>query len=412
MASETGPKVPPDGLTDTGRRAGATQGAGHDKSRAALAALVLAASSAGVVATLDSPRGAVACALAGLVAAALGWAALGRLAHRPVSLPPEPPPAPRPDLDAALEHAPLALWRLMPGAQPLALNAAARRLIAPGRAAEAASLLALLDASPGRRVVTLPTEHGQERAVLAVSALTVRGQAWRLAALAPIESELETEALVAWRQLVQVLTHEIMNSLTPIASLAASAPALLEAGELEELQAALAALARRAAHLQGFVERYRSVSHPPAPTLADTPLLPLLQAVQRLVAPAWDAAGGRVDIAVEPASLALRTDAAQLEQVLINLTQNALQACTGRPAPALRIEARLSRGARLRLEVADNGPGVAPGLEGHIFTPFFTTREGGSGVGLAVVRQLVHGLGGTVRHARRPGGGACFVLTF
>jgi C4-dicarboxylate-specific signal transduction histidine kinase len=141
-------------------------------------------------------------------------------------------------------------------------------------------------------------------------------------------------------------------------------------------------------------------------------LLPLLQAVQRFVAPAWDAAGGTVEIAVEPASLALRTDAAQLEQVLINLAQNALQACAGRPGPRLRIDAALSRGARLRLRVSDNGPGVAPGLESRIFTPFFTTRDGGSGVGLAVVRQLVHGLGGTVRHARRPGGGACFVLTF
>jgi len=378
----------------------------------AMAAFVLAASSAGAVAAQGSPRLLVACALAGVAAIAVGWTALARLARRPAPLPPDPPAPPRPDLDAALEHAPLALWRLAGGRPPLAMNAAARRLIAPGRAVEPAALLALLDAEPGRRVVPLPTEHGQERAVLAVSALTVQGEAWRLAALAPIESELETEALAAWRQLVQVLTHEIMNSLTPIASLAASAPALLEAGEHEELQAALAALARRAAHLQGFVERYRSVSQPLSATLADTPLLPLLQAVQRLVAPAWEAAGGRVAVSVEPESLALRTDAAQLEQVLINLAQNALQACTGRPAPELHIEAALGRGARLRLTVADNGPGVTPGLEARIFTPFFTTREGGSGVGLAVVRQLVHGLGGTVRHARRPGGGACFVLTF
>jgi len=385
---------------------------GHDRARVAAAALLLTASSAGAGASLDSPRLLVACVLVGLIAAAFGWSALTRLAHRPAPPPPDPPPAPRPDLDAALEHAPLALWRLAAGSAPLALNAAARRLIAPGRAVEPTALLALLDAEPGRRVVTLPTEHGQERAVLAVSALTVQGEAWRLAALAPIESELETETLVAWRQLVQVLTHEIMNSLTPIASLAGSAQALLEAGEHEELQAALAALARRAAHLQGFVERYRSVSQPPAPTLADTPLLPLLRAVQRLLSPAWEAAGGTVALSVEPETLALRTDAAQLEQVLINLAQNALQACAGRPSPALTIEARLSRGARLRLTVADNGPGVAPGLEQRIFTPFFTTREGGSGVGLAIVRQLVHGLGGTVRHARRPGGGACFVLTF
>jgi len=383
-----------------------------DRARVLVAATVLTASSVGAGASLDSPRLLVACALAGLIAAGFGWVALSRLAHRPTPLPPDPPPAPRPDLDAALEHAPLALWRLVAGSPALALNAAARRLIAPGRAVEPAALLALLDTAPGRRVVTLPTEHGQERAVLAVSALTVQGQAWRLAALAPIESELETETLVAWRQLVQVLTHEIMNSLTPIASLATSAPALLEASEHEELQAALATLARRAAHLQAFVERYRSVSQPPAPTLADTALLPLLQAVQRLLAPAWGAAGGAVRIVVEPESLALRTDAAQLEQVLINLAQNALQACAGRPTPELLIEARLSRGARLRLTVADNGPGVAPGLESRIFTPFFTTREGGSGVGLAVVRQLVHGLGGTVRHAKRPGGGACFVLMF
>ena len=387
-----------------------------ERARVAGAAVVLAASSAGAVAALDSPRLLVACALAGLIAAATGWAALARLAHQPRLLPPEPPPAPRPDLDAALEHAPLALWRLTAGHAPLALNAAARRLLAPGRAVQPAALLALLDADPGRRVVTLPTEHGQERAVLAVAALTVQGQPWRLAALAPIESELETEALGAWRQLVQVLTHEIMNSLTPIASLAGNAPALLAAGEHADLQAALDTLARRAAHLQAFVERYRSVSQPPAPTLADVALAPLLQAVQRLVEPAWARAGGSVALQVAPATLALRTDAAQLEQMLINLAQNALQACVGRPAgappPRLDIEARLSRGARLRLTVADNGPGVAPGLEHRIFTPFFTTRDGGSGVGLAVVRQLVHGLGGTVRHARRPGGGACFVLTF
>lgn len=384
----------------------------RDRLQAALAALVLAASAAGAAAWLDAPRLLVACALAGALATAVGWAALTRLAHRPAPLPPDPAPPPRPELGAALEHAPLALWRLVAGQPPLALNAAARRLAAPGRAEDPAALLALLEAEPGRRVVTLPTEHGQERAVLAVSALTVHGEAWRLAALAPIESELATEALAAWRQLVQVLTHEIMNSLTPIASLAASAPALLEAGELAELQAALATLARRAQHLQAFVERYRSVSHPPAPTLANTPLLPLLRAVHGLIAPAWAQAGGEVAVSVEPPSLALRTDAAQLEQVLINLAQNALQACQGRPAPQLTLEARLARGARLRLTVADNGPGVAPGLESRIFTPFFSTREGGSGVGLAVVRQLVHGLGGTVRHARRPGGGACFVLTF
>ena len=149
---------------------------GFERTRVVVAAVVLAGSAAGAAASLDSPRLLVACALAGLMAAAFGWTALSRLARQPTPLPPDPPPAPRPDLDAALEHAPLALWRLVAGTPPLALNAAARRLIAPGRAVEAGNLLSLLDADPGRRVVTLPTEHGQERAVLAGSALTVQGQ--------------------------------------------------------------------------------------------------------------------------------------------------------------------------------------------------------------------------------------------
>jgi C4-dicarboxylate-specific signal transduction histidine kinase len=313
-----------------------------DRSRIAAAAVALAISAAGAASVPDSPRLLVAWVLAGLIAAAAGWAALARLTRQPAPPPPDPPPAPRPDLDAALEHAPLALWRLVAGSAPLALNAAAApsHCARPRRRTCGAAGAAGRRTWPARRHAAHRTRPGACRA--GHLGLTVQGQAWRLAALAPIESELETETLVAWRQLVQVLTHEIMNSLTPIASLAASAPALLEAGEQEELQAALATLARRAAHLQAFVERYRSVSQPPAPTLADTPLLPLLQAVQHLVAPAWEAVGGQVAISVEPESLALRTDAAQLEQVLINLTQNALQACAGRPAPALLIEARSS----------------------------------------------------------------------
>lgn len=105
-------------------------------------------------------------------------------------------------------------------------------------------------------------------------------------------------------------------------------------------------------------------------------------------------------------------DAAQLEQVLINLAKNAAEATVETRAPRLEINARLVRGGRLRLEVADNGPGVPPGMESHIFTPFFTTRAQGTGVGLAVVRNLVHGMGGTVRYGKRANGGAIFILTF
>jgi signal transduction histidine kinase len=207
---------------------------------------------------------------------------------------------------------------------------------------------------------------------------------------------------------VQVLTHEIMNSLTPISSLAQTVQGL----DGPDLREALAAIARRAAHLQDFVARYRSVSKQAEPQPRVVGLNELFSNLEQLLRPDWLAYGGSVRFHVEPASLSVRTDPAQLEQVLINLAKNALEACADQPSPQLTVQAELARGGRLRITVADNGPGVPEGLEQQIFTPFFSTRPGGSGIGLAVVRQLLQGLGGTVRYAKRPGGGACFVVAF
>ena len=107
-------------------------------------------------------------------------------------------------------------------------------------------------------------------------------------------------------------------------------------------------------------------------------------------------------------------DAGQLEQALINLLKNSAEAAAaaGVAQPQATVTARLSRGGRLRIEVADNGPGVPAALAAHIFTPFFSTRKQGRGIGLAMVRHLVHANGGTVRYARPVGAGARFMLTF
>jgi signal transduction histidine kinase len=107
-------------------------------------------------------------------------------------------------------------------------------------------------------------------------------------------------------------------------------------------------------------------------------------------------------------------DPGQLEQALINLLKNAFEATAANSdnGGTARVAARLVRGARLRIEVSDDGPGVPDGLAAHIFTPFFTTRKQGGGIGLAMVRHLVHENGGTVRHARSVGRGARFVITF
>lgn len=392
-----------------------------------VAGAVLCAASAVVGAWPDEARAWVAAALLALPAAGIGLRALaGLTAHREQPLP-DPGFGLPPDLattraallalEARLEHAPVALWRVE-GTAVQPLNVAARRLLAPGGASDPAALQARLGAAPagGRAQVAFDTDRGHERALLASAAVAVAGddpaQAPRIVALMPIEAELETETLDAWQQLVHVLTHEIMNSLTPIASLARSAHELAGEAADPDLATALEAIARRSAHLVAFVESYRSVSRWPAPQRTAVVVAELLAGVQRLLAPVWAARGGDVVVSVEPGSLQLMADAAQLEQVLINLAKNAAEATEATPQPRLEISARLVRGGRLQLVVADNGPGVPPGLESRIFTPFFTTRAQGTGVGLSVVRHLVHGMGGTVRHGRRASGGAAFILTF
>lgn len=393
------------------------------------------------------PRPMVLAALGGLLLLALGARLLRRLLAQPLLQEPQPSVAQGQAqarqlllLEGLLDAAPVALWRLSEaegetvgekagegGLQ--ALNVQARRLLAPGSPTDPVALrqqLQRLPAAPAHLLIELPLAGdgeaagtSPERWLLRQRSLLLAGQPQRLLALMPLESELQAEAQKSWRELVKVLTHEIMNSLTPIASLSRSALEMQgDPAQADDLQLALEAIARRAEALGRFVGDYRQVSEWPAPQLAALPLQPLFERLQQLVGPGWRARGGQLDCAVEPPSLMLMADEGQLEQVLLNLLRNAEQATAGLAQPQAQLRARLAAGGRLQITVSDNGPGVPPGLERQIFLPFFSARgpdaqgQRGSGIGLAVVRQLLHGMGGTVRHVRPVQGGACFVLTF
>jgi C4-dicarboxylate-specific signal transduction histidine kinase len=395
---------------------------------AVLGMLMLAA----VAGTLHaSPRLVVLCALAALPLVVVAVRAVAVLSARREAPLAGPAPALALEqqalidnalsLEARLEHAPIALFRIdLPGSVA-PLNANARRLVAPGRATDPDALYRALMAQPidQRSMIGFDTERGVERALVAVSALSVRGKAQRLAALMPVESELEAEALNAWRQLVHVLTHEIMNSLTPVASLSRTAYELLD--ELREhlpadvntdLITALDAISRRSDSLVEFVGSYRSLSNVPAARAERVRLRDLFERVSVLVAPAWRARGGRAVFSVEPEPLELMADAGQLEQALINLISNAFEATAQVAGAEVLVSAHLGRGGRLRIEVTDNGAGVPDALIAHIFTPFFSTKKQGGGIGLAMVRHLIHGNGGTVRYAKSVSAGARFVITF
>jgi signal transduction histidine kinase len=399
------------------------------KMAALLAAASLAALAFGAGRAGDAPRVIVLCGLAAVAAVLVLWRGLDALAA------PRRLPAPEPRavlnveqqslvdnalaLEVRLEHAPVALFGIDGDEHVQPLNANARKLVAPGRATDAASLYRQLARQPhgDRTLLQFETERGTERALATVSMLTLHGRPQRLAALMPVESELEAEALNAWRRLVHVLTHEIMNSLTPVASLSRTARDLGEEARpalppdvAADLGTALDAIGRRADNLAGFVASYRSLSNVPDARPERVPLAALFARLDALVGPAWRERGGDVAFSVEPASLELMADPGQLEQALINLLKNAFEATDA--GGRARVAARLVRGARLRIEVDDDGPGVPDALAAHIFTPFFTTRKQGGGIGLAMVRQLVHGNGGTVRYARPVRRGARFVITF
>ena len=394
----------------------------------ALAGMLALAFGAGMLG--DSPRLQVACALAALPLLALLWWCVERL----VQARPAPSVVVDPGIDrralldnalafeARLEHAPIPLFSIDAADGVAPLNASARKLVAPGRALDADALYRQLVVQTGqRRLVEFDTERGVERALVAVSMLTLHGAPQRLAALMPVESELEAEALKSWRQLVHVLTHEIMNSLTPVASLSRTARDLLddaldgsEAGLPPDvgadLKTALDAINRRADSLVDFVASYRSLSNVPPARPERVVLVQLFDRVDALVGPGWRGRGGDVTFSVEPASLELMADPGQLEQALINLLKNAFEATQA--GGRARVGARLVRGSRLRIEVADDGAGVPEESVPHIFTPFYTTKKQGGGIGLAMVHHLVHENGGTVRYARSVGKGARFVISF
>lgn len=325
---------------------------------------------------------------------------------------------------AWLRYAPIALFRidLDDAAGPaVALNVSAHRVLARGHG-ELHETLRRQQVGE-RTLVWFNGEHGAERALLTAAALTDGGGRRLLLAWMPVENELEAETLSAWRELTHVLTHEIMNSLTPVVSLSRSAQELLETVQAllpedvnEDLAIAFATIERRASSLQAFVDSYRTLSAMPEPRPETMLLTQVFGRLAALVGPEWLARGGRAEFTVQPATLTLDADPGQFEQAMLNLLANAADATAGaggrHDAPLVRVTARRLGDGRVRIDVWDNGPGIPDELAAQIFVPFFSTKERGSGVGLALVRQLLHSNGGVVRYVKPVRGGAQFSITF
>ncbi|HTB66027.1 MAG TPA: ATP-binding protein, partial [Steroidobacteraceae bacterium] len=286
-------------------------------------------------------------------------------------------------LQTLLDTVPAALIVVTADGALRMVNRAAHRLLGepaprleqlPALGATTAGLLALLP--PGaQQIVRLA--NGTPL-LASASQFTVPGAtAQRLICLQRLAGDLDAVEHKAWDDMARVLAHEMMNSLTPIASLSESLDALLRTGgHTEEVAAALEAIRRRSSGLMRFVERYRKVAELPEPLPQTLLLKSVLAGVEQLLAPAL--AQGHISYAssVSPPQLTVRADADLLEQALINLLRNAAEAVGGQSGARIEVACGID-GRLCFIEVADNGPGLTETAREQLFVPFFTTKAGG-----------------------------------
>ena len=336
-------------------------------------------------------------------------------------------------LRALIEHIPVPLMTLHVDDTMTLQNNAARRLFGAEHVTRLRDLRrfgvrfadSVATAVPGRReLVRFVVDGTDYHLTLATTEIIVAGNSERLISLQDIQSELDATQAEAWEELVRVLTHEIMNSITPVTSLARTAADIVDdvvskersgatlGEELEDLRDAVGTVARRSDSLTQFVDSYRQISRLAPAEKKRVQLAELFLDVSALATAEWPDAQIEFTHTVSPPELDVYMDRDLIEPVLLNLLRNAWQSTQLVEAPAISLSARLNRRSNVVIDVADNGPGVPADIATKIFVPFFTTKEGGSGVGLALARQVMIAHGGFVRLNSNDSGGATFSLTF
>ena len=278
---------------------------------------------------------------------------------------------------------------------------------------EAAQRLATL--APGARQILRLADGRQTLA--SVAQFSVPGKPpSRLISLQRIAGELDAVELKAWQDMVRVLAHEMMNSLTPIASLSESIEGLLRnspqsGGSSADLADALEAIKRRSAGLVDFIERYRKVAELPQPVMREVRLEQLVLGIDRLMRATLREDGIAFRYRVSPEDLTVSADPGLLEQAAINLLRNASNAVNGIGSPEVELACYVEA-ERVVIAVSDNGAGLATENAEQIFVPFFTTKPDGSGIGLSLVRQIALAHGGGVDVTPNRPHGTLFRMTF
>ncbi|SEH67848.1 Histidine kinase-, DNA gyrase B-, and HSP90-like ATPase [Rheinheimera pacifica] len=257
-----------------------------------------------------------------------------------------------------------------------------------------------------------------DRLALSIVCTRIQGQLRKLVTLQSIHQALLQQEVQAYQQMTRVLTHEIANSVTPMASLAQSCRQILPAADTvlnhsdhADLDEALSTINRRGQHLAGFIQSFKQLSQPVQPRLEHTDLVAIIHSCLALQRSALAEQGIQLHTNL-PAQAMLWLDEALMEQVLINLLQNAMDAMTEVTQKQLTLSLQPDAQRRWQLDIADSGPGISEAVVQQIFIPFFTTKQTGSGIGLSLSRALLQVQDAQLHYVPGEAPGSCFRISF
>ena len=250
---------------------------------------------------------------------------------------------------------------------------------------------------PGQKMqVEYTHERGTTTLCFTESSITIQDKNYRIIALNDISHELDEREIEAWIRLTRVLTHEMMNSLTPVTSLSETLLTLPSAQQDEELRQGLETIHTTGKGLVNFVMSYRRLTRLPSPEPTLFDVRPFLERMVQLAQHQHPSPNVRITLERVDEDLMAFADESMMTQVVINLLKNAVQAIGGTKEGEIRIRAYVDSQDIVRIEVANNGPKIAPEVAEQMFVPFFTTKEEGSGIGLSLSKQMMRLQGGNV----------------